>query len=393
MLMQNPDAKTAKATKNIFYIDDKENIMGSWFSNIQIRQGEAMDSMNADHIADLFTKKRSLEKTDKDNADIEISVFKPENSSWITVFSDLIDGDVDALLDYAKELSRELKTETLAISCFDSDYLFMNLIDAQSGVDAWASCGIYPDGKAPRRSNYAAWKSYVGDAETFRNAMRTKYTFAEECLLAVEPLLSLPVTQSMSGNSDYSEASHFYFKFTQRGESVRPPAFGCTVRPVYFEFGEPPNVVTFENHGDASRGVAVCLAGPCIDNRQVDVTSVCLQLLDNRGEWVFIPIDLEMREFSDGIQRLYGECRDIRIPAAVSQELPWKKRSDLEYRRSIRIRFSLAYKGAFRETDVKLGDLHVILIPLQNFSGQYGLVLEHHPTNEYPEQHAGPNML
>jgi len=344
-----------------------------------------MDLTTAEHIADLITKKHSLEITDKAHADIELSVFRAKNSRWVTVSSDLIDGDVDALLGCAKDISQALGTETLAISCYDSDYLFMNLIDAQKGVDIWASCGRFPAGKAPRRSNYAAWKSYVGDAEAFRNAMRATYTFAEECLYAVEPMLSLPVTQSIGDGIDGSDVFRFYYKYSKREETVRPPVFGCIIREIYFHTGADPNVVLFQNQGDSSHGVAVCLTGPCIYNNQVNVTSICLQIHDKHGEWVLIPIELKTKEFSNGVQGLYGECREIRIPPAVSQELPWKKKMGLEFRHSIGIRFFLSRNGDVGESNDTLGDLHVILIPLQNFSGQHGLVLRPYQGNEYAE--------
>lgn len=350
--------------------------MGSWFSNIQIKCADARDSLSAEHIVQMFAQKHNLEKADKEVADMELAVFRPQNSSWMTVVSDLIDGDAEILLALAKEISRELKTEVLAISCFDSDYLFLNLLDVQNGVDAWASCGSFPGGKAPRRSNFAAWKASIGDMESFRTAMRSKYTFAEECLYAVEPLLGLPVAQSMRGEPDSAEAVHVYFKYSQKEERVCPPAFGCRIREIFYRVGENPNVVSFQNQGGASRGVAVCFTGPCIHDRQAEVTSVCLQLHDHRGEWVFVPVNLQMIEFSDGIQRLYGECRDVRIPPAVSEKLPLKKKMDLEFQRSISIRFSVTDKGRAGNADNRLGDLHVVAIPLQNFSGQCGLVLK-----------------
>ena len=167
--------------------------MGSWFSNLQIRLTEPEHPFAADRIADLLTQTLDLSLTDKNDADIAITILIPENSQWLTVTSDLIDGNTDSLLHAAKNISEELKTEVLAISCFDSDYLFLNLIDFQNELDAWASCGRYPDGKAPRKSNFNAWKTHVSDASAFRRIMRAKYILAEECLSAIEPLLSLPV--------------------------------------------------------------------------------------------------------------------------------------------------------------------------------------------------------
>jgi hypothetical protein len=302
----------------------------------------------------------------------------PENGSWITVVSDVIDSAMDDLLQCAKEISQAFQTETIAISCMDSDYLLMNLFDAPNEIDAWASCGRYPDGKAPRRSNFAAWEPYVSDVSAFRHAMKAKYLFAEDCLKAIEPLLTLPVSQSMYCGDDIEHASvvHFYCKSESREEESRPPAFRCSMPPLFFVTGQQ-NVVTFNNQGGASRGVAVCLAGPCISERQIDVASIYLQFHDNRGEWNFLPVDVKETVFQNGVKGMYGECRDIRIPFAVPENLPWKKKMDMEFQRGISVRFTLTVAAQYVGSGESINDLHVILIPLKNFSGQSGAVLKH----------------
>ena len=161
--------------------------MGSWFSNIQIKYDKEIDTLNAEHIASLLARKRGMEKTDQAHADIEIAVYIPENSGWATVASDLMDGDGAALLACAGELSAILKTETIAISCMDSDYLFLNLIDAEKGTDAWAACGRYPDGKAPRRSNFAPWQPYTADWKAFRKAMKGNMFLQSNACMKLSP--------------------------------------------------------------------------------------------------------------------------------------------------------------------------------------------------------------
>lgn len=354
--------------------------MGSWFSNIQIRRCEKTDSFTMEDIAALLTEDTSLLRADPDEADLAVAIYSPQNSQWITVASDLIGGDADALLCCAKDLSRRLGTETLAISCFDSDYLFMNLIHAQTGVDAWASCGRYPDGKSPRRSSFAAWKPYVNDTSAFRDAMHAKYVFAEECLSAAAPLLSLSIEQSMYDAWDEPSSPHalrFFYKYSSKEVSGHPPAFAFGVaRSIHYHTGGDANIVPFINQGDASRGVAVCLTGPCIADHQVDAASVCLQFLDRRGEWTFLPVDLQPRTFPNGVAGLYGECREFRIPPAVPPSLPPMKRMRMEFDRAVTVRFSLVPSPSAPVPASPPGDLHVILIPLQNVSGQLGAVLK-----------------
>ena len=166
--------------------------MGLFFSNIQIRRTE--NELDFAQIAAVLTEGRDLSAVDnEEEADIALSVFTVADSPWITVCSDLIEGDFEELGAKARRLSETLQTQTLALACLDSDYFCMNLIDAANGADLWAANGRMTEGKAPRRSSLAPWKRYVSDIEAFKRTMRGKYVFAEACLDGLEPLLSLPV--------------------------------------------------------------------------------------------------------------------------------------------------------------------------------------------------------
>lgn len=352
--------------------------MGNWFSNIQLLRNGAEDVDWVQRISALLMQKHGLRPAEQADADIELLICQPENSRWITLCSDLFEGDTEALLEHTKLLSREMETAAVAIACLDSDYLLLNLIDAPNKTDIWASCGRFPEGKAPRRSHFAAWKPYVTDTAAFRNAMRTRYLFAEDCLPAVQPLLSLPEAQGLLSLHDGADADNIFslrFKYTEKPVSLCPPTFGKSLLCQDTYSLHHDNLINFLNQGEASQGVAVCLAGPCMTDDQAEVASICLQHKDSRGKWVHIPIELEKKTFADGIARLYGECPELRIPPAVPSNLPTKKQMDLVFQRTITVRFSLAPKESC--TPPVLGDLHVILIPLKHFQGQYGVALKH----------------
>ena len=145
--------------------------MGLFFSNIQIRRTE--NELDFAQIAAVLTEGRDLSAVDnEEEADIALSVFTVADSPWITVCSDLIEGDFEELGAKARRLSETLQTQTLALACLDSDYFCMNLIDAANGADLWAANGRMTEGKAPRRSSLAPWKRYVSDIEAFKRTMR-----------------------------------------------------------------------------------------------------------------------------------------------------------------------------------------------------------------------------
>lgn len=362
--------------------------MGLFFSNIQIRRTE--NEPDFAQIAAVLTEGRDTSAVDsEEEADIMLSVFTMSDSPWITVCSDLIDGDFEELGAKARRLSETLQTQTLALACLDSDYFCMNLIDAANGADLWAANGRMTGGKAPRRSSLAPWKRYVSDIEAFKRTMRGKYVFAEECLDGLEQLLSLPVLQGEAGGDELpedAEIHRFYYVLNRQENKKVPPRFNYNLPSchyVYFE-GNKENVIGFLNQGGKSKGVGVWLSGPCIWKHEFRATKTMLQMRGAHDEWQFVPIEMKEATTADGVSGLYGECADLRIPPAVPEGLPWKRKMDMEARRAIRIRFSLEKDQAKKDAE-EYGDLQVTMIPLQNVSGQSSWVMTCYPKKTWKE--------
>ena len=300
--------------------------MGYSFSNIQIKnKGRAV---NVDRLLEVLTAGKNLRKAEaEEEADIIIAIHPGEENGWATVVSDLFDQDDEALTGYARSLSEAFQTEAMIIGCFDSDYLFLNLLDTRNDADIWSACGHYP-GKAPRRSNYNAWKDYVTDVSAFRKAMRKDRVFAEECLEEVEPIISLPAKQSLQCVETAAEEADFIcFRYMLAGDEKPDdlPRFELgTIRTIGYHFYEP-NLITFLNHGGASRGVAVFIGGEPFDTHKAEIEKVEIQMHGSNGEWLFLPVDMKKVEYENGLKGFYGTCASVRIPKAIPDNLPSKK--------------------------------------------------------------------
>lgn len=363
-------------------------MMGLSFSNIQIRRTEK--ELDFAQIAAILTEGWDTSAVDsEEEADIMLSVFTMSDSPWITVCSDLIDGDFEELGAKARRLSETLQTQTLAMVCLDSDYFCMNLIDAANGADLWAANGRMTEGKAPRRSSLAPWKRYVSDIEAFKRTMRGKYVFAEECLDGLEPLLSLPVLQGEAGGDELPEDAgihRFYYVLNRQENKKVPPKFKSNIIPYHYMYfkGFEENVLGVNNQGGKSKGVGVWMSGPCIWKHEFLVTKTMLQMRGARDEWRFVPIEMKEATTADGVSGLYGECADLRIPPAVPEGIPWKRKMDMEAQREICIRFSLEKDQAKKDAE-EYGDLQVTMIPLQNVSGQFSWVMTCYPKKTWQE--------
>ena len=350
--------------------------MGYSFTNIQIRNtGEEID---CDRLVSVMTKGKRLRRVDKaEKADFIIAIIPGRDGGWLTVASDLFEEDDEQTIALAKKFSILLQRETLVIGCFDSDYLFLNLLDDRSGTDAWAACGHCPGGRAPRRSSYTAWKDYVDDMQAFKKAMRLNSAFAEDCLEKLEPILSLPVSQGRICAElavEDESAQCYYFVLEEDESKQEPPRFSTgRTRPIFYYFDQD-NVVGFLNEGGPSRGVWVLFCGPVIDQRLVEIGSVSIQMRAPDGSWTFAPVEIKELPTKDSRRWLGGPAPEIPIPKAVPKGLSWKKTMDMEFERSINVRFKLVCKTDVLRDEKQL--LQVTLMPMENHAGQCSCILK-----------------
>ena len=77
-------------------------------------------------------------------------------------------------------ISEKLDADVLGISCFDSDYLYLNLINKNENINVWASTGSAAGTGIRRRMGINAWKSKVKEFSRFKESLKTEYVFAEE---------------------------------------------------------------------------------------------------------------------------------------------------------------------------------------------------------------------
>ena len=345
--------------------------MGTFISNIQIRRADIKETPDAEKIAEILTQGMDISPTSSEaDADLAVMVSVCEDSPWITVCSDIINFDLDAQLAGAKRLSEELQTETLAILCLDSDYLALNLIDPMHKKDIWAACGRFPEGKAPRRSNYAAWAGYVADIEAFKGIMRKDYLFTEDCLMALENQLALPVLQAQARDDEPLENAQnyqFYYVVNNKEKNKQPPKFKFSGCAFWHDESSTPSA-SFLNWGRASKGIGVFITGPGIMNHTIHLRSVKLRCGKAYNQQREILPDLQEKEFQDGVYGLYTECPDIKIPEAIPMNLPSMRIGDLVFQRQITVTMKIACDDLENLPD-DCGNLEIALMPLENWEG------------------------
>lgn len=351
--------------------------MGYTFINIQLRNKGRFDKGLVDSIASSIANGRGWRPVDNpDEADLMTVITCEESGSWIGVSSDAFAGEPDAAIHAARRFSENLDTDALAIGCFDSDYLFLNMQNPSEEIDLWASTGSAAAVglSGMRRSNFSAWRKRVKDVNAFKAVMKQQRVFAEECLNDLEQMLDLPASQSIGCGTDWPDTPgtyRYYYVAEEDGEADAPTALEWHTRPYYAPREGEESFLNAVNRGGASYGIGIAFMGEEVEKGDVAVYEAKIQVRDNRGEWKIYPIELKETVAADGRKMLYGELPHFPIPCAVSGNLPIKKRLDMEWQRSISLRYIPESPRAHLAGE-RLAGLAVYLIPLKNWQGQCG---------------------
>lgn len=324
--------------------------MGSWFSNLHVRKNSILTETDViAYIRKIMTAQQYMPVESEDEADGAYAIISDNKSHWFSVYSDLFSfDDANQFDEYATPMSAELKTDILGISCFDSDFLYLNLIDAESKIDAWAGVGCSTGLGIQRRNNLSAWKNKVDDYSNFKEHIKKKFVFAEDVLAHIESCIHLP--------KEYGTASYEYLS-----------DLGVKEQLTFLYFKLPESTRT----QDAPKGLSVYFVGPYVEHDDITFSDVCFVKHKN-NQTESIPIELKKVQLSDGQWAYYYHDPGYKIPSKVDERLPMMKRMRLESEHSIIIRF--VPHGNPR----KILDITVVLVPDKNPQGQTGWNVWHH---------------
>ena len=345
--------------------------MGSWFSNLHIRKRNSItEAVVADYIRKAMAEKQYIPALSEDEADGAFAIVSDENSEWYSIYSDLFSFDEPKqFADYAIPMSEELKTDILGISCFDSDFLYLNLIDTANKVDAWAGIGSAAGLGIRKRTNLSAWKNKVRDFEAFKKSLKKKYVFVEDIFAEIASCIRLPQDHSAASyeylsNLELKErAAYLYFKLPEAMKTQETPKLVQHTASLMPCFLNQPSIVSAINVGGASKGLSVYFVGPYVENEEIAFSDVCfVKLKNNQAE--SIPFELKKVQLPDGQWAYYYRDPEYKISPKVDDRIPMMKRMQTEQEHSIVVRF------VPHGDPKKILDITVVLVPDKNLQGQ-----------------------
>ena len=346
--------------------------MGLFFSNLHVR---ASESVSADTVQEALTellKKQGYQPAaSADKADITLYLCD-KCGQWISVCSDAMDFDTEQSVEtICLPLSGQLSTDILLISDLDSDCLLLNLLNPGTKTNAIAKVGYYPDLKI--RSTPARWKGYVEDIDQWKADLRKDYLFAEDALKTLGPMLGLPFEQAEFCPGIFPEEEYpgqirtLSFSLPESMEKPELPRLKIK------SYDRQPciighfTVISALNEGGKSTGLAIVFTGSYVEHEEIRFRDVQLEYRFGKERFTALPLELKKTQNLNGQWMYYAELPDCQIPPAVNQNLPPRKILDLEFERSLIVRFTP--EGNAR----KRLDITVHFIPLKNpMDGQCG---------------------
>ena len=331
--------------------------MGATFTNIHIKKTDTLCREQVEALLSALLEKIGFQRTsDTETADETVILCEVNGSNWITVSSGFFETQGSGIL---KTLSWQLNTDVMSISCYDSDFINMNLVNAADNTDAWVNVGR-PEYEE-RESNYPEWKNKVSNLDRFIEVTQEDYVFAEDVLNHIEELMGLPCVQS-NLYADYPPENSENVTVTTLGFSASRPENNAPPKlSICHQNGMPaiPGESQFfqiNNNGGASKGLGIVFVGSYIENDEITFTDCSLEFNSKS-----MPVELKKIKSVDGSYVLHWRDEDIILPPAPPENLSYSKKEKLEWEN--RIIFRYTPNGNSR----KFLDITICAAPLQNW--------------------------
>lgn len=335
--------------------------MGNWFSNLHIRKTETLTTEHVcDSIREILSEKNYTVAACAQEADMVAAVLDPRDSQWISVYSQILaHDDPESCKAFAAPLSAKLHTDVLGIACFDSDYLYLNLINTEENADAWIGIGSGKDVGISRRNNLTAWKKKVTDYSGFPAAVKGEYVCAEDFLPTAANHLNLPTVQSCASL-----------------ESMQEPA--CQQRAIFLYFRQEPgachrggeleihnrryavpcfhgrkNSISVLNTGEAFCGLWIYFLGPYVEQEEIIFSDVKLERF-GQPPMALLPNKVQL---PDGQWSYCCHIPELPVPPGIPRRVKPENRYWLEKERVLTLSF--IPKG----NPQKMLDITVVIVP------------------------------
>jgi hypothetical protein len=177
--------------------EGEENSMGSTFSSVQIRnRGRMEPELFKAEVCGYFERMGLVPATEED-AEFSYQLVFSSKSDWVTLGFAENEFTIEEIMEDAHGLAETLGTYCIVSSVWDSDILQFDLFGGEAGDMALTGRVPWlepPDGPPSNKGEREKWAPLLSEGATWEQLMEVldgNYTFAEEALTRMAPLLGM----------------------------------------------------------------------------------------------------------------------------------------------------------------------------------------------------------
>ncbi|AKV02657.1 hypothetical protein AKJ09_09320 [Labilithrix luteola] len=258
--------------------------MGSFLTNVQLRLGETKDAaVRAEKVLRAHFAAQGLEEA-RPSEPADRTVLLESREGWLSVYDERSEGQDPAVLrELASVLSARLEATTFTVVVHDSDVLVLELFEGGQRIDTYDSAPEY-FGKRSKKNKAAVgghpelWEALLApghSVEALKATWGEQRLFAEDTLRKTAEHFGLEAARVDIGYEYADKSNAKYVRLSLRNKSRPASETHASGPTVYVQHGYQPNVEVsqgmavriccgVQNHGGASRGLELVLAGDAI---------------------------------------------------------------------------------------------------------------------------------
>jgi len=221
--------------------------MGATFSTIQIRRPRQTESEQFKKLLCGYFEEKGLIPATEEDAEFSYWLAFSDESSWMTLGS--AEYQLDAVYADVPKIAETIKTHCIVISVWNSDFYELRLFGPSIKKKDVIVAGHSPVDEIFTKGNRKLWEPLLSEGKTwgqFKEICNGSYTFAEDALWEIAPLLGMSPKQVTNAydcceeaSSDEIKVETLYFKRAQNVMVRKVPSLDKVFKQVFGEALEP----------------------------------------------------------------------------------------------------------------------------------------------------------
>ncbi len=224
--------------------------MGRFFSNIHIKKDKTKTKQQFSEVVNKIMKKRGYGPSSEDDSSLSYILAFSENNKWATLSSSEYEAGGQTAQSDVKWFAEALKTCCISTAVVDSDFA---ILEMYNGTSSMIDRVIVGDGEdygfandSSTNGKRVCWEPLLTENSSFEQLSEIwngDYTFAEEALGQMAPLLGMDSKNIVSDYEDFDMAvennPNVFTLYFKKANKKSAPSLNAVFKKVFGEALEP----------------------------------------------------------------------------------------------------------------------------------------------------------